>query len=185
MIFNSHSNLRGQHAFLSASNYHWINYSEDKLLTVFRNSMAKERGIRLHNLAHEHIELGIKMPRTKKTLDSFINDAIGYKMNSEQILYYSEFAFGTADAISFRDNFLRIHDLKTGNEPANMNQLLVYAALFCLEYGYKPSDIQCELRIYQNDEIVVYEPAVDEVVPIMDKIIFFDKVLRKAKEEEN
>lgn len=185
MIFNKHSNLSGQHAFLSASKYHWVNYDDDKLIAVFRALMAAEKGTRLHALAHEHIELGIKMPRTKKTLDAFINDAIGFKMQSEQILYYSDMVFGTADAISFKDNFLRIHDLKTGTGPTSMTQLLIYAALFCLEYHYKPADIQCELRIYQNDEVIVYEPAVDEIVPIMDKIVRYSKMLQQIKEEEN
>ena len=31
MIFNNHSNLEGQHAFLGASKYHWINYDETKV----------------------------------------------------------------------------------------------------------------------------------------------------------
>ena len=115
----------------------------------------------------------------------FVNDAIGFKMQSEQILYYSEFAFGTADAISFRNNTLRIHDLKTGKEPANIKQLLVYAAYFCLEYNHKPSNIDVILRIYQNDEVIEHIPTVDEIVPIMDKIITFDKRLQKIKREEN
>ena len=31
MNFNRHSNLEGQHAFLGASKYHWINYDESKV----------------------------------------------------------------------------------------------------------------------------------------------------------
>ena len=31
MIFNKHSALEGQHAFLGASKYHWINYDESKV----------------------------------------------------------------------------------------------------------------------------------------------------------
>lgn len=185
MIFNKHSNLAGKHSFLSASKYHWINYDEEKLISAFRSSLAAEKGTILHDFARRCIELGQKLPKSKKTLNAFVNDAIGYKMEPEQILYYSDNAFGTADAISFKDNFLRIHDLKTGTTPANMNQLLVYTAYFCLEYKYKPSDIQCELRIYQNDEVIVYTPAVDEIVPIMDKIIYFDKLINKIIEEES
>lgn len=113
-----------------------------------------------------------------------MNDAIGFKMQSELILYYSDNCFGTADAISFRNNLLRIHDLKTGQTPACMDQLLIYAALFCLEYGIKPSEIDIELRIYQYDTYEVYIPEVDDLVPIMDKIISFDKLLRKIKSEE-
>lgn len=51
-------------------------------------------------------------------------------MTPEQILYYSDRWFGTADSIAFDKNMLRIHDLKTGRRPAKMEQLMVYAALF-------------------------------------------------------
>ena len=114
----------------------------------------------------------------------YVNDAIGFKMIPEQILYYSENCFGTADAIMFRDRFLRIHDLKTGVIPAHMEQLKIYAALFCLEYKVKPSEIDMELRLYQNNEILYDEPTAEDIVPIMDKIITFDKVIRKIKEQE-
>lgn len=184
MIFRKHSELEGLHSFLSASNYHWINYDEEKLEERYRNELAKTKGTILHNFASQCILLGEKLPDKEKTLNMFVNDAIGFKMESEQILYYSEFAFGTADAISFRNNMLRIHDLKTGKEPASIKQLLVYAAYFCLEYNYRPSEIDIEVRIYQNDEVIVHVPTVDEIVPIMDKIVTFDKRLQKIKREE-
>jgi hypothetical protein len=114
----------------------------------------------------------------------YVNDAIGYRMKPEQVLYYSDNCFGTADAISFRNNFLRIHDLKTGVTPAKMEQLLIYAALFCLEYRIKPSDIEIELRIYQNDDYIFANPTAEDIVPIMDKIITFDKLIDKLKYEE-
>lgn len=183
MIFNKHSGLEGQHAFLGASNYHWINYDEDKLKKSYANYIAKEKGTRLHEFASECINLGIKLPKSKKTLNMFVNDAIGYKMNSEQVLLYSENAFGTADAISFRNGFLRIHDLKTGVIPASMHQLEVYTALFCLEYKTKPSEIETELRIYQFDEVLVHKPEVDSIIEIIDKIIIFDKCINSIKED--
>ena len=139
----------------------------------------------MHDLACRLIKLGVKLPKSKKTLNLYVNDAIGYKMTPEQILYYSPLAFGTADAISFRDDKLRIHDLKTGTVPASMYQLEIYAALFCLEYDYKPSDIQTELRIYQSNEVLIHSPDVDEIVPIMDKIVTFDKVLTELMENNN
>lgn len=114
----------------------------------------------------------------------YVNDAIGYKMIPEQVLYYSDNCFGTADSIIFRDHLLRIHDLKTGSTPAHMEQLMIYAALFCLEYKYKPADIGMELRIYQNNEITVYEPTVEDILPIMDTIITFDRIINKIKERE-
>lgn len=134
MTFNEHSRLIGQHAFLSASKYHWINYDADKLTTAYTNFMAAQKGTELHEFAARCIALGQKLPRSKKTLNSYVNDAIGFRMTPEQVLCYSENCFGTADSICFRDDILRIHDLKTGIVPAHMEQLLIYDALFCLEY---------------------------------------------------
>lgn len=184
MNFNKHLELAGEHAFLGASKYHWINYDEDKLIESYARYSAKQKGTILHDFAAQCITLGQKLPKSRKTLNSYVNDAIGYRMTPEQVLYYSPNCFGTADAISFRNGLLRIHDLKTGAIPAHMEQLLVYSALFCLEYRVKPVEINFELRIYQNDEILVHTPEVDEIAPIIDKIITFDKLLNKIKAEE-
>ena len=175
MLFNSHSNLKGTHAFLSASNYHWINYDEDKLDRVFLASMAARRGTELHALAHDLIRLGVKLPTSKKTLNLYVNDAIGYRMTPEQPLFFSSNCYGTADTIAFRRNTLRIHDLKTGVTEASVHQLEVYAALFCLEYRFLPVQIQIELRIYQADEVRMYEADPDDITHIMDRIKVFDK----------
>ena len=113
-----------------------------------------------------------------------MNDAIGFRMVPEQILYYSDNCFGTADAIIFKNNFLRIHDLKTGIIPAHMEQLRIYAALFCLEYKVKPGEIDMELRIYQNDEIIVDIPTAEDIAPIMDRIVVSDKIITKMIERE-
>lgn len=182
--FNRHANLEGQHAFLGASNYHWINYSEDKVEEAYSKWRAAQRGTQLHAFAAQCIKLGQRLPRSQKTLNMYVNDAIGYKMTPEQILYYSPNCFGTTDAIIFRDNFLRIHDLKTGETPAKMEQLIIYAALFCLEYSVKPSEIETELRIYQNDEVLCYNATVEDIFPIMDRIITFDKILNRIREQE-
>ena len=184
MNFNNHLNLEGQHAFLGASKYHWINYSEDKVVESYNKFLATLKGTTLHEFAAQCIKLGQKLPKSKKTLNNYVNDAIGYKMIPEQVLYYSENCFGTADAICFRNRLLRIHDLKTGIIPAHMEQLEIYAALFCLEYKFKPSDIDIELRIYQHDEVLCHNPGAEEIVPIMDKIITFDKAINKVKERE-
>ena len=182
--FNRHPNLEGQHAFLSASNYHWINYSEEKVEETYSKWRAAQRGTKLHAFAADCIRLGQKLPRSKQTLNMYVNDAIGFKMTPEQILYYSPNCFGTADAIIFRNDFLRIHDLKTGETPAKMEQLMIYAALFCLEYGIKPSEIGMELRIYQNDEVLCYNATVEDIFPIMDRIITFDKIINRMREQE-
>lgn len=183
MNFNNHSNLEGQHAFLGASKYHWINYDEERVAESYANFMAAQRGTILHAFAAECINLRQTLPKSRKTLNTYVNDAIGFKMVPEQILFYSDNCFGTADAISFRKGLLRIHDLKTGIIPAHMQQLHIYAALFCLEYDVKPSDIDMELRIYQNNEVIYDNPTVDVIAPIMDKIITFDKVIDKIKME--
>lgn len=185
MNFNKHSLFVGQHAFLGASKYHWINYDESKLVESYNRFMATQKGTELHEFAAQCIRLGQKLPRSQKTLNMYVNDAIGFKMRPEQILFYSENCFGTADAISFRNNFLRIHDLKTGLIPAKIEQLLVYSALFCLEYRYKPTEFAgIELRLYQSDEILVHNPEPDEIFPIMDKIVAFDKIISKLRAEE-
>ena len=183
MNFVEHSNLEGLHAPFSASQSSWLRYDDEKAISVFRKKKAKEIGTRLHAWAAETIELGIKQPRSKKTICSYVNDAIGFKMSTEVVLYYSEYFFGTADAISFRNNFLRIHDLKTGNS-GHMEQLEVYAALFCLEYKIKPGEIKMELRLYKNDEVIVHNPTAEDILPIMDKIIHLNKLLESYDAEE-
>ena len=184
MKFNNHFGLEGKHAYLGASKFHWINYDDDKLVETYSRHQATLKGTVLHDFACQCIQLRQKLPKSQKTLNMYVNDAIGFKMKPEQILYYSENCFGTADAIVFRNNLLRIHDLKTGITKAHMEQLEIYAALFCLEYKKKPGDIDIELRIYQNDTIIVHHPTAEDILPIMDKIISFDKLINKLKIEE-
>ena len=181
MNFNRHSEYEGLHAFLGASKYHWINYGDEKLADSYINFLATQKGTELHEFAAQCIRLGQKLPKSDKTLNMYVNDAIGYKMTPEQVLLYSDNCFGTADAISFRKDFLRIHDLKTGMTPAHMEQLMIYAALFCLEYGIKPESIEMELRLYQNNEILYHNPAGDEIKLIMDKIVRFDKIINDIR----
>ena len=184
MNFNQHYRLKGLHAFLGASNYYWVNYSDEKLRLSYNNDMAKKRGTELHDLAEKLIKLKVKLPRSQKTLNHYVNDAIGFNMVPEQILYYSDNCFGTADTISFKKNVLRIHDLKTGISPTSMLQLRIYAALFCLEYGYSPNDLdKIILRIYQNDDVSeeIAEPT--DILYVMEKIKNFDKIINDIKME--
>ncbi len=181
MNFKDHSNLEGLHAFLSASKYHWVNYTEDKLMDTYAKRMAAQKGTQLHALANDLIELGVKLPKTKKTLNMYVNDAIGYGMESEQPLFFSMNCFGTPDTIVFKKNKLRIHDLKTGTTPASMIQLEIYTSLFCLEYNISPFDIEIELRIYQLDQVLIHFPEPDNIRSLMDKIIMFDKYIEKVK----
>ena len=182
MQFNRHYNLKGLHAPFSPSQSSWLRYDDNKATEVYLNRKAAEMGTKLHEWAQDTINLGIKQPRSKKTIYSYVNDAIGFKMDTEVVLYYSERFFGTADTISFKNNFLRIHDLKTGKHPASIEQLEVYAALFCLEYKWKPHDIEMELRIYQNDEVVVHIPEPEDILDIMNHIIRLDNLIEKLEE---
>ena len=184
MKFNNHYNLQGLHAAFPASQSSWLRYDDEKALEVYDNRRAAEMGSKLHAWVKDTIDLGIKQPRSKKTIYAYVNDAIGFKMDTVVVLFYSERFFGTADAICFRNGKLRIHDLKTGKTPVHMEQLMVYAALFCLEYKVKPGEIEMELRIYQNDEILHFEPTAEDILPIMDKIVHLDKLLVSMEEEE-
>jgi Protein of unknown function (DUF2800) len=184
MIFNRHSDLQGKHAFLSPSNYHWLNYTNQKLEARYASYQSARRGTDLHSLAHEAIRLGIKLSRTHKALSTYVNDALGYKMVCEQPLFYSENCFGTADTIAFRRNKLRIHDLKTGIVATSFHQLEVYAAIFCLEYGVDPFEIEIELRIYQRDEVRVHTPFSETIIEVMDTIVRFDQQVEEMKASE-
>jgi hypothetical protein len=195
MKYNEHSDLEGQHAFLGASQHAWLNYSKEQLEERWKNERAKREGTELHALAEQLIRKKRKL-RGNDTLSSYVNDAIGYGMTPELLLFYSYNCFGTADAIKYdeRKKLLRIHDLKTGYRPAYridketdeviLDQVRIYAALFCLEYGIEPSDIDMELRIYQNDEIFKDIPKPEDINDIMEKIISFDKLIDWIKIEE-
>ena len=185
MNFNRHFELEGLHAPFSASKSHWLRYDDNKAIDTYINLRAKEMGTRYHEWAKQTIDLGIKQPRSPKTLYAYVNDAIGFKMSTEVVLYYSGNFFGTADAISFRNNFLRIHDLKTGKEKASMEQLHVYVALFCLEYRVRPGDLKgIECRLYQNDEVIIDNPTPEDILPIMDKIVHLDKIIQEINSSE-
>ncbi len=189
MNFNKHLELRDKHALLGGSKWYWINYDEERLEQFYLASVAAARGTELHEFAATCIRLGQKLPRSKKTLNHFVNDAIGFGMIPEQTLYFSEFCFGTADAICFDESgdvpMLRIHDLKTGVTPAHIEQLYVYAALFCAEYNVKPYDIRTELRIYQNDDVFVEDADPEVIADIIKKMRQHTKVLKKMKGEMN
>ncbi len=181
MRFNQHSELEGRHAFLSPSNYHWLNYDDQKLSARFFSHQASRRGTDLHELAHMAIRLNVKLAKSNRAMASYVTDALGYKMVCEQPLFYSPNCFGTADTISFRNNKLRIHDLKTGIVATSFHQLEVYAAIFCLEYGVSPADILIELRIYQREEVRVHEPTADVIFDIMDVIVKHDMQIEQLK----
>jgi hypothetical protein len=182
--WNKHFRLEGAHAPFAASSPHWLNYDDDKVIDVYINLQAKTLGTKLHKWAKDTIDLGIKQPKSGKTIYAYVNDAIGFRMDTEVVLFYSENFFGTADAICFRDNMLRIHDLKTGKTPVRKEQLEVYTALFCLEYDIDPNSIDIELRIYQNSKIECWTPEVQDILAIMDKIVRTDKLIVKFNSEE-
>lgn len=156
MQWNKHYHLQGKHARLSPSGYSWLNYTEDKMRSVFLNNLKKEQGTFLHDLAHRMIISRTKARDLKKALYMFVNDAIGFGMDSEVLLYYSDNCFGTADAIKYDETKkeLMVFDLKTGDSKPSFKQLYIYCALFCLEYGYLKKNVVEGMtficRIYQG-----------------------------------
>lgn len=205
MHWNDHSKLKDKHSLLSPSQPSWLNYDSERLANRYYNSFAPSLGTIIHSFAENHIKFGIKLTKGTKSeallcalskgiptesididyiypnLQAYVNDAIKFKMDPEVTLYYSEYCFGHADAISFDNKLLRIHDLKTGKSPVHMEQLIVYAALFCLEYGIEPNQISYELRIYQNNEIIGFNPTPEDIQEVINKIIFFDNYLNDLK----
>lgn len=202
MIWHDHSRLVGTHAFLSASQPSWRNKNADELIEAKKNSYSQQIGTLLHVYAADCIKYGEKLRKTDQrgikfdlirkgipeyaidmnriypTFMSYVNDAVGYGLKPEMILYYSNECYGTADAIDMDGKLLRIHDLKTGVKSAKMEQLMIYAGLFYLEYGVNPGSVPAELRIYQMDEVLVYEPEIDEIREVMDDIEEKDRVLK-------
>lgn len=184
MRFNKHLGVEGMHAILGASKFHWVNYDDDKMMHIFKNQHASVIGTRKHAWAAEAIRLKQRQQRNGKTLNSYINDGIGFRMAVEVVLFYSANFFGTADAISYdkKKQELRIHDLKTGTHPGDPRQLFIYCALFCLEYNVNPYDIQMLLRIYQSDQILEFEGDPKEIRAIMDKAKRFDAMFEESRE---
>lgn len=178
-----HFELSNRHAFMAPSKKAWLNYNPDRIREVWINDKAKEEGTRLHAYASEAIMLKQKQARSKRAVAQFINDAIGFGMDSEITLAYSLNCFGTCDAILFKDGLLRIHDLKTGKGKVYFDQLVIYAALFCLEYHADPEQMDFELRIYQGMEVMVYEPTAEEIIRTMDHIQVMDNVVNNVADD--
>ena len=218
MNFNQHSSLVGKHAVFSPSSPYWINDTDNDILRKYVNSYMSSVGTILHDFARSYIEHGFKMSKfdkkaatvalldngipagvvTRLPLDdifvniiNYVNDGVAFEMKPEVVLYYSDNFFGTADTIHFdeRNGYLRIHDLKTGIVPGKMEQLLIYNALFILEYGpmlgFRPGDIQSELRIYQGGEIVYHNPPVIDICAIVDRIVNIDKLLSTTQDRRS
>lgn len=178
-IFNEHYDLKGKHAFLSPSGYHWINYDKEKLGVSYFNAQKKEEGTKLHALASELISRSIKVAKLKRAFNLFVNDSISEGMSSEIPLYYSQYCFGTADAISFEDGVLKVFDLKTGETRASFLQLDIYSALFCLEYGINPNDILFVERIYQGNAYTETNPSSEYISDVMGSIVEKDNWLNE------
>jgi hypothetical protein len=229
MKWNDHHELEGTHAFLSASKYQWLNYSNDILVERYRKSFAQDIGTIMHEAASNLIKKNTKINKQDKhlidyimitncipktayntnfilnVLVPFVNDAIGFRMDSEKVLFYDYLCYGTTDAIKYSDikKELRIHDLKTGESPASFKQLIIYAALFYLEYGISPFDNTTILRLYQNlalddngvkklqeENIIIYDDYL-ELIPepgiikeVIDKIKLAVNVIRENEGKE-
>lgn len=177
----------GDHAFLGASNHAWYNYDDEKLLKVYINKLAAAKGTALHDLAYKLIKMKVKLPEDGSSLSLYVNDAIKFGLRPEEKLFYSKFAYGTADAIDFSNGVLKVSDLKTGKTKVSFLQLMIYAALFFL--CYPEISLKCvkkiEFRIYQNNEILIYVSEIDEILPVMDKIQRYSRILEELEGEYN
>jgi len=137
-----------------------------------------------HEFAKREIDAG-RLSDRADIVGLYINDCIHHKMHTEIMLFYSEHCFGTADAINLRYKHLRIFDLKTGLTPGSVHQLEVYVALFCLEYGHDPRKLsEIELRIYQGNEVQIFDADPDDIMFIMDRIREFDGLIQQIIREE-
>ena len=192
MIWNRHSNLEGSHAFLSASKYNWITKTNEELVQAYTNSYSQTIGTLMHAYAADSIKFreklrksdarGAKFDLMRRGVPEFAIDIRSFFPTVMAYVNDSDLCYGTADSITVSNDILRIHDLKTGVTPAKTDQLMVYAALFFLEYPYKPERLRTELRIYQMDDIIVREPEVEEIREVMNAIVEKDRVLQKLKE---
>ena len=197
------------HALLGGSKYAWVNYTEEQLYNYVVSTYATTIGTLVHELAAKLIKNKLKITKSEakkmimlhllengiprsvidverysENFTAYVNDAIGFDMRPEQKLVYSEYAWGTADAISFNEKkgMLRIHDYKNGVTQPSLHQLENYAAFFCLEYHIQPKDISTELRIYWQNQIITGLPTAADIVPIMDETITKSQFIKIMKE---
>ena len=200
MNWNRHYKLEGLHAPLGASKPNWALDEDEQFRQRILSFYASSIGTKLHAIAKKYISNHFKMHKYDKSsvvldliddgipaqvidildfdsmfvnLMAYVNDAVGFGMDAEILLYFSDNCFGTADTIGYfeKQRCLRIHDLKTGKTPAKIEQLLIYAALFCLEYHVKPEELnEIELRIYQLSEVLVHKPSAEEIRYFMNRI---------------
>lgn len=188
--FNSHPRLEGSHAFLSASNYAWLRYTDEKLIERLSTAEAAARGTRLHAWAAEAILLERRQPEDHDVLSEYINHALDFGLTPEQLLFYTIHAYGTADTIGFEPyvdhptfaGFLRIHDFKSGVSKTSEDQLYVYAAYFCHEYSYRPYEVDGELRIYQGDEVRIYELDREYLAHVYDRMKSANEIVDKRRQ---
>lgn len=212
MTFTKHSDKVGKHAMLSPSSWRWVRDTPDELIKRLASQYMPVIGTNLHEIACKHIKYCIKMNKYDRKnvllellakgvpsiiLDAldfdlifenlmlYVNDCIGFKMTPEVVLMYSDNMWGSTDAICFdeRAHMLRIHDYKSGFGQVYMEQVMIYEALFCLEYQVRPEDIENELRIYQANSILYHNPTPDEINEIMDQIVMGDRILQQLKQE--
>lgn len=213
MTWNMHSNLIGKHALFNPSGVTWLNYSteEDGLEQIFQRYRAQYAtliGTTMHEYAEKRIRYRLRMTKSDKNsvlmylldkgipisvidmdymfdnLYHYVNDAIGFRMDPEVILFYSDNCYGTTDAIYYRNKELRIHDYKSGRSVPHIEQPLIYAGLFCLEYGVKPKEITTNLRIYHAEEVLESTPEPEQIESVMTQIIALDKIVDKWKAED-
>lgn len=140
------------HATFSPSDRTWLNYDREKIIQRINAARAVQRGTELHELAEHCIKMKTPLDESNGIISSYVKDCIDMGMDTEVTMMYSEDIGGTADAIHFdsSSNTLYVFDLKTGEGRAYFNQVVIYAALWCLIHIVNPLTIKFDLRIYSR-----------------------------------
>ena len=188
MIWNNHKELEGKHAFMGASNYHWTNYDDITFEARYYNQFSQVIGTAIHELAHDCIVSRTKLNKHDihlielKLYKAFVpKDAYDANLILENLIPFVNDAIGYYE----RDKILRIHDYKNGVTQADIRQLYIYAALFCLEYHVNPLTLnKIECRIYQNLEVLIDNPTGEVIQFYMDKIQNRTELIKTFLERE-
>ena len=181
--------IQDKHALFSPSEKAWIRYDKEKIVNKVQQAEAILRGTLLHELAASCIKLKVTLGKENGIISEYVQDCIQCGCETERQVYYSEYIYGTADAIRFDVDarLLYIFDLKTGEKAVPIDQVLIYAAIWCLEHGISPEDINYDLRIYSNTRPI--RLATEESGPqvaaqvrkAMDQIVFVNNTTLEYK----
>lgn len=202
---NEHPEISDLHAPFSPSQNYWLNYDRKKLLEFWKNRKAQQIGTDVHSFAAEQLRQEYyfrenNLPYSNRhshrdIFSLFLNHSMDNWMQPEVAVKYSDICWGHADSLAFnlKKRTLYINDLKTGKHPAPMDQLEIYAAIFYAEYkpilqfqhGIDLNDCRTELRIFQNNEVILEEPPIEYIInEMLGKIRLQHEILAEELNRE-